>query len=750
MSNRIIKTTFVLMLAFMITLSYSSIFMTQSFADDLGNGGSSETIKTEAGDDNFDTLAKYNLKPNINRKINLIERDANGNWVNGRTVTEKEYLQQMSGYTEEKAAEVDNAALSVYQVNKDVAGKSKKKGYYPWDGTPKVADEFIDKSWSKSFQDFIRWQFEHLPNIADIKSGKMPMVMFYISKESLIEYFKANPKAKIPKELKKRIKELHVDGDIDKIRHPKPPKKPPKKPPTKKDPPPTKVGCDIGSGPKYKFNKTTSKNDEIKGDYSVMVSVIPQRPKNFGELTPYQRQEWIKTHHTQTQGPIKTPLGEYLDANRATLRELKAMGNDGGIGENSDYRKAWEKFAAGAKAAAAQPLPDPTITLSERNLQGNSRGAVFTYVQQVKTVSVSTIHKQDLYKEYKCVGEYYTKKTPYIDKDGKKKIKEERAYRTRYKKVDSKAKKDGNYAGKEVVAIEAGGYAPRTSHQTLTVRCNQGGFNSIVSSTGSTVIDSSTAAQAAKSPIVKNQVATFYNSLDKAFFYDGKSCTGIYGCTATPDGAANDRANNKKNTGNLVRPNSFGAQSDNKNASEFAIFRDNVAKEIRNDVWYPTKRSGTGMSYDGAPAVKTYLVMDKTGTPSTDFFEVQKQDGTPLITGKTFQNKWYVMLTGQENKFKWKSSWASDAGKPHKLNTLYGYKPVITGNVPNSYNSKGVTNTSKTSIIDLLCVTKYNTTNVADPIIVNGPKELTNETFSKFQNALDSYYKVNFVKSSAE
>ena len=72
--------------------------------------------------------------------------------------------------------------------------------------------------------------------------------------------------------------------------------------------------------------------------------------------------------------------------------------------------------------------------------------------------------------------------------------------------------------------------------------------------------------------LYKGRFASFYNSLDKSFFYSGKSCDDIYGCTPEPISTVNDdRVNNKRNTGALVNADSYGAQADNKNASQFAI-----------------------------------------------------------------------------------------------------------------------------------------------------------------------------------
>ena len=123
-------------------------------------------------------------------------------------------------------------------------------------------------------------------------------------------------------------------------------------------------------------------------------------------------------------------------------------------------------------------------------------------------------------------------------------------------------------------------------------------------------------------------------------------------------------------------------------------------------MWYPKYKAGTGLTYDNSPATRTYLVLDKNGTPNGDYFELQDINGKVLLDGKSLQSKWHTVLSGQVNTFKWRSSWASEAGKPHKLNTIYGYKPTIASTIPASYGKDGGSNVDRTSVLDLLCLTK--------------------------------------------
>lgn len=733
MTNKIKATISILLISTLLIPAFSITAFADGVAQDNINAngeaenGAPGSVETGSGDTTFKVDSRMITHPT---------EDTEFNWITGEKGTLKENVESHRDFTEADGEAYFNSVVAFHLVGSEQHAKDPNGGGYNLDGMPKNWKMFVPKGASKELRELVKWKYTQLDNTHNgrVSSGNYPMTFFYISKEDMKNY--KRQKGKAPRELKK---------DWDKMF---PPKKNTPKPDNPKIPP---NQCDIGFGNKYEKTSTSSANDTVTGPYSVMVTVYPQKPVNFSSLTPTQQQEWKRTHRVQSKGPVKTPFGKYLDSNRAKLRQLKELGKSGGVGENSNYRKAWEEFASGARKAASEPIPELSVQLDKANLEGNTRGAVFTYVEQVKNATVSTVHQQDLYTEYDCVMKTFYKEAKVKDKNGKIKKEKVPYYRTVRKPVKKNAKIDGSYAKSEVVAITADGYTPRTSYQTLTVKCNKDGFDSIVASTGSTVISETTAAQSAKSPTVQGRFASFYNSLDKSFFYSGKSCDDIYGCTPEPISTVNDdRVNNKLNTGALVNADSYGAQADNKNASQFAIFRDNIAKAIRNDVWYPKYKAGTGLTYDNSPATRTYLVLDKNGTPNGDYFELQDVNGKVLLDGKSLQSKWHTVLSGQVNTFKWRSSWASEAGKPHKLNTIYGYKPTIASTIPASYGKDGGSNVDRTSVLDLLCLTKYNTIEMSKPIVVNGPKELTNETFSQFQNSVYSYYAVNFVKSSAE
>ena len=183
--------------------------------------------------------------------------------------------------------------------------------------------------------------------------------------------------------------------------------------------PPGFIGCDIGIGPKLTKTHTGKESvGSISGAYSVYATLTPVKPKNFSQLSAEQQAEWERTHQPQRTAPVKTAFGEYLDKPRSELAELQAYGAD------SNYRKAWESFAAGAKAAAAQPLPEVKISTSDANQEGMNKGGAFTYTEMVKDATVTATsgsieHSQDYYDEYGCVNHEFTGSTYKYDNKGK-------------------------------------------------------------------------------------------------------------------------------------------------------------------------------------------------------------------------------------------------------------------------------------------------------------------------------------------
>lgn len=523
--------------------------------------------------------------------------------------------------------------------------------------------------------------------------------------------------------------------------------------------PPGFIGCDIGVGPKLIKTHTEETGDSsISGAYSIYATLTPVKPKNFSKLSAEQQAEWERTHKPQRTEPIKTAFGEYIDSHRKELAELQSYGKSGGIGEGSNYRKAWESFAAGARKAAAQPLPKVSIQTSESNQEGMNKGGAFTYTEMVKDATItaptgSIEHSQDYYNEYGCVNHEFTGTYDVYDKDGNKEVKTYTYNKTKYEVIQTRKMIDGNYTKTGIVVIEGHDYKPSNSWQFISVRCNQDEFNSLVVSTGSTVLQNGKASSSAKSQVTSGSVATFYNHLSIDFYYTGKTCDDIWGCTIEPNnGANNDSANNKAKRGDLLN-NSFGAQSDGKTGSKFVMFRDNISRTIRNDVAWPKLTNATPEATldTKQPASGTYVILDKNGTPNKDLFNFEDSQKSTLISGSELETKWYKSFKSQENVFNWRASWASDSNKPHRMNIRYAYKPQVSAAIKTAFDRDGGSDGKNTFTLDIICPNKFNTEETYNPTIVNQPKNLDySQPKTDFDDSENSYLEVNFVKASAE
>lgn len=520
--------------------------------------------------------------------------------------------------------------------------------------------------------------------------------------------------------------------------------------------------------PTYRYTHTADRgNPKITGDYSVLVKVEPVKPAGFEKLTAQQQADWEATHKTQIEGPVLTPFGEYLDKNRDTIRKLKEYGKSGGVGVHSSYRRLWEKFARGAQEAAAKPLPKLDIQMSDENKEGFGRGGTFTFSEQVKKATVSTNHAQDLYDKYECVqtsqdrdlyipvpkGQHDTTRpdgnggTIYLRHDPVTII------TGRVQKTRSNVERDGNFTKNGVFNVIGTDYNPTVSYQMLNVRCNIDDFRSLAARTNSEILTfgSGNGSATAKSPIVKNSLSTAYNDVDVDFYYSGKSCNQIWGCSTSPNaGGVGDASYNKQDKGDIDGV-SFGAQSKEKISSNFEFFRDNVPNLIRNDVSVPADRNvGEEIGEWQKAATATFITLDPTGTPAADMFTLQDEDEKTLITGKELPSKNYLLFDKEVNKFNWKASWASEKDRPHGMNIRYAYKPIIKNTSVEAWNRENASTGITQYNLDIFCDVEFDTLEVKDPIIKNTPKSEPYQPITKFNNDKSKTLKVSFVKSSVE
>lgn len=185
-------------------------------------------------------------------------------------------------------------------------------------------------------------------------------------------------------------------------------------------------------------------------------------------------------------------------------------------------------------------------------------------------------------------------------------------------------------------------------------------------------------------------------------FFD-KECP--FDCTpsrSTSQGASDD--NGAKN--NIVKDGfvktakgNYGAKSsDSVNSSYAELFRDNVERTIRPDVWYPVSGS-KGVSYDGAAPKSTLVTRWAGGTPTLGTeFNAYAGNGNGKVslfdssgnqeTQKNFDaaNGFASSTAGQVPGFleeiTIQSTWASTSGRPQGLQVAWEYSPSVTSRVP--------------------------------------------------------------------
>lgn len=547
------------------------------------------------------------------------------------------------------------------------------------------------------------------------------------------------------------------------------------------------LSCDVGSGPQYVYSGTTQTNSSITGVTHTITTLTPQKPKGFSSLSKIQQEYWKKTHKEQIVGPTATPYGEYLSQNVALLKTLKNFDKNSGVGKSSDYRVAWDNFEQGARAAIAQGVPETDIMLEEAedgdltengNIEGFARGGVYTVTEYRKSLTISTTHFQDLYTEYHCVREYAGSYCQSYNERGSctrresiyKWVRREKShnriingeYTTQEIDIANSVNDEDNPPDKNnphggTTIIIPNNYKPFVSYQILSVRCNKEGFERVVKNTASSVAGLSNGQSAAISPKkTGGSIATYFNHLDVDFFYGNKDCQKVFSCTAKRDsGLGNDINNNIQDTGNNT--GTYGAQvvSENMSSDSFSFFRDNISKEIRNDIWYPTPTANIdeySISNKGASA--TMLVLDKNGTPNKKgLFTLEDKTQNTILTGEQIASgNVRKLFNSQENRFYWRASWASEKANPHRFNIRYAYEPKIISEVPESITREGVdTWFDDTYVLNMYCDVLPNTTNVSTPIINNlpMPDDYNTEINKMLLDPLKAF-KVNFVKSSAE
>lgn len=331
--------------------------------------------------------------------------------------------------------------------------------------------------------------------------------------------------------------------------------------------------------------------------------------------------------------------------------------------------------------------------------------------------------------------------------------------------------------------------------QMLAVHCNQAEFNALLASDSSLQkITTPDSTNAISGSVITKNYGTQPAKLDfgdstntnaakaktgKLAFFD-KECP--FDCT--PDATSSGASTNNGATGNVgsagsVLPALFGATSNGSNTNAFEFFRDNAAKNVKVDTWYP--KAVNGVTYGGEAPITTTITRDPNGTPSLTGssggkFTMNSAKGDALFTGSSTnvatQKNWdsstysgsnATILKGLHNSFNLKATWASDAGKPHAFNFKWEYAPTVTTTVPLSSIGFGALSTQNSgtkgaaaTTIEGKCYSWFGTTTSSSTVAEFGANTGTGTT-----NTLDgslltgtkgtaAKLTANFVRSTTE
>lgn len=149
--------------------------------------------------------------------------------------------------------------------------------------------------------------------------------------------------------------------------------------------------CQAGQH-KYVYTNTDGAGEgSVYGPTKMRISVGPLPGKDYGN---FEQQPIVER---------KTAYGDYLEQNRGLIAKMVADRKNGGLAEQSEYRRNWEKFLKGAKEAAAKDRQLVPIQVSAKNQKALSIGGVLHVQENTQYASVTSTHYQDKYDRYDCL-----------------------------------------------------------------------------------------------------------------------------------------------------------------------------------------------------------------------------------------------------------------------------------------------------------------------------------------------------------
>lgn len=430
-----------------------------------------------------------------------------------------------------------------------------------------------------------------------------------------------------------------------------------------------------------KDNRDVKDNVVINGVYTKESTINPVATQEYNTYTEDQRKAWDGTHEKQPSGAVLTAYGQWYKDNAANIKKLDSL-------TGAAHTNLKKQLTDGANAAKAKDLASPVVQMSAKNKQGFAKGGVFTMTEGVRDASITLTSKTAQSRE--------RTNTETQQPNGTWKVTANGAW-SAWKTMS--IGEDG-LSGQELKSV-----TPVKFWQMLHAKCNDPGVKRVMSNVPNIKDDSASASvsDTLRSPVYtkqaqlplgdpKNAAKDLKDTAYDPFYAQTAGCLIPIDCISTPLGkdSTSDAKNNVQDAGDK-RDGTYGAQGkvvDGKkekvlSSDSFTYFRDNQVNDLRLDVWYPTVMNpASGITMKAGPALKTRMFFDPKGTPLDDMFAVtldqtnsiNKQKG---LSGAEIAAGKGILVDGELSKLSVASSWASDNGKPQKVNADWVYNPTI-------------------------------------------------------------------------
>lgn len=281
----------------------------------------------------------------------------------------------------------------------------------------------------------------------------------------------------------------------------------------------------------------------------------------------------------------------------------------------------------------------------------------------------------------------------------------------------------------------------RSSYQILGVNCNAEGFinarntvsargeleaSSLIEATGSgymrtkrKALPSNQSQDHLSSNFILGYASGISITANSAFYTDGTTCkeNGLCVVTPGPNGSPNDSHNNTpaayqpsnalfahmSDEYASLTPSRFGFPGDKNtpalNDDEIVFFRDNEERTVRADVWRMRASNSGWITNESQAAVRTLARIFAGATPEYEITTIKLEgddDSKKLAIGVN-------EFDGSENKFVFKSQWASNEGKPYKLGENWVYSIGAQRGKVNVISGTSVTTNTVTDYIEVAC-----------------------------------------------